>query len=99
MAAGRAVQPPIRGSLFAGADADEREEDEEYARIEAAVTDMLYSPAVVTDLNQISEYIGETPSSLASSRPSPAAPIAVDTPDSRQLLRNRRRQAPASAAG
>lgn len=113
LAAGRAVRPPVRGSMFAGraaapggggassstatADAPENDEDEEYARIEAAVTDMLYSPMAVTDLNQISEYIGETPSSLASSPPAMTPADGGASPNSNQIRRNRRLEVPASA--
>lgn len=108
LAAGRAVRAPVRGFLFGPAAAASpvsrlapaEDEDEEYQRIEDAVTDLLFSPEVITDLNQISEFIGATPASLASSRTSPAAPTEhAGSPDSQQIVgRRRRRRPPASAS-
>lgn len=91
-AAGRAVKAPVRGTMFQSSDAPE---DDEYLSLENAIADMWHSP-MVTDLRQISEYIGpDTPDSLAS----PTSPTAVteraESP-SVQLARSRRLRPPAS---
>lgn len=66
-AKGTAVSAPVRGSLFATQDEpgtpatqQQNDEDEEYLRMEDAITDMWRSP-IVTDIRQISEFIGATP--------------------------------------
>jgi len=67
-ATGTAVSAPVRGSLFAAQDEpgspDTQQqsdmEDEEYLRMEDAITDMWRSP-IVTDIRDISEFIGATP--------------------------------------
>lgn len=68
-AAGRSVKAPVRGSLFTSPIAQDDAYDE-YMRLEEAIGNMFFSPTV-TDIRQVSEYIGSTPAWLASPWESP----------------------------
>lgn len=71
-AAGRPVKAPVRGAIFSSRDTPGTPlaplEDDEYEAMEDAIGDLWRSP-LVTNIRQISEYIGTSPEWARSTTP------------------------------